>query len=49
MELQIKEEGMIYLADIETDAALAPLQSAAYNYRIVRYADFHGVHILELR
>ncbi|MGG7056584.1 transposase zinc-binding domain-containing protein [Nitrosomonas sp. ANs5] len=30
----IEEEGMSYLAEIETDAALAPLQSAACTYRI---------------
>ena len=30
----IEEEGMTYLADIESDAALAPLQSAACTYRI---------------
>ncbi|MDP1786318.1 MAG: transposase [Nitrosomonas sp.] len=30
----IEEEGMSYLAEMETDAALAPLQSAACTYRI---------------
>ena len=30
----IEEEGMTYLAEIEADAALAPLQSAACTYRI---------------
>ena len=30
----IEEEGMTYLADIESDVALAPLQSAACTYRI---------------
>ena len=30
----IEEEGMTYLAGMETDAALAPLQSAACTYRI---------------
>jgi hypothetical protein len=30
----IEEEGMIYLAEMETDAALSPLQSAACTYRI---------------
>jgi hypothetical protein len=30
----IEEEGMTYLAEIETDAALSPLQSAACTYRI---------------
>jgi len=30
----IEEEGMTYLAEIESDAALAPLQSAACTYRI---------------
>jgi len=29
-----EEEGMSYLAEMETDAALAPLQSAARTYRI---------------
>lgn len=32
----IEEEGMTYLADIESDAALAPLQSAACTYRIAQ-------------
>jgi len=30
----IEEEGMSYLAEMERDAALAPLQSAACTYRI---------------
>jgi multisubunit Na+/H+ antiporter MnhF subunit len=30
----IEEEGMSYLAEMETDAALSPLQSAACTYRI---------------
>jgi len=30
----IEEEGMTFLAEMETDAALAPLQSAACTYRI---------------
>jgi len=30
----IEEEGMSYLAEMETDAALSPLQSAACAYRI---------------
>lgn len=30
----IEEEGMTYLAEMETDAALTPLQSAACTYRI---------------
>ena len=30
----IEEEGMTYLAEIEVDTALAPLQSAACTYRI---------------
>ena len=30
----IEEEGMSYLAEMEMDAALAPLQSAACTYRI---------------
>lgn len=30
----IEEEGMTYLAEIESDVALAPLQSAACTYRI---------------
>lgn len=30
----IEEEGMTYLGDIESDAALAPLQSATCAYRI---------------
>jgi len=30
----IEEKGMSYLAEIETDAVLAPLQSAACTYRI---------------
>ncbi|SDY81058.1 hypothetical protein [Nitrosomonas sp. Nm33] len=30
----IEEEGMTYLADMEADTALAPLQSATCTYRI---------------
>ena len=30
----IEEEGMSYLAEMETDAALAPLQPAVCTYRI---------------
>ncbi len=36
----VAEQGMTYLAETDTHSALAPLQSAAYTYRIAR---FHGV------